>query len=134
MAYLLFTAAGFTGTTAISTATIVVTTGASTLLETTVNSVTPFAYPFFSVFGTAPGTSNTFSTAYSTMTQIYQTVDNNIFSAMGYSSQLLDRLGWNSTVSASSFIGVGFSLDPEASVINITPGKIVSHFHVVLED
>ncbi len=135
VSFIIYGVASFSGTTVISTATITYTTGASTLIGTTVSGVTPFSYLFAAVAGTRSTNAVSFTTAHSSMISIVGTfgATTNLGWTMAYSKSLSGPLTWNSSAE-SSFVAIGFALDPEASIVDITPGRITPHFHVVLED
>lgn len=124
---------GFSGTTAISTATIVATTGTSTQAGVTVTGTEIFSYPFVAMYGTRPAGSN-YTTAHSSMTEVLSQQD---FStqgwSVGYSNSLSDQIAWNLNANGR-WVSLGFSLDPEVEVVDITPNKSALHFNVRISE
>ena len=117
----------FTGTTAISTATIVTSTGASTLIGTTVRGVAPFSYQFAVAMGTRSSANSSFS-VHSSMIQVHGSYPSTTIARVAaYSKSLSEQLVWNSTAE-SSFVSIGFSLDPEVVIEEVTPDRVALHF------
>ena len=123
----------FLGTTKVSTVTIVTTTGASTQLGIAVSSGPPFSWVFAAIAGTVTSTAHTFTTAHSSMDSFGIFAGDNYSAYTGVNESSAESLLWNSSAE-STFVAVGFALDPEVNLMGVTVPRIVLHFNVILGD